>query len=264
MRLPFLRPKTDPAPTPSRGRRPPEPVGDVELARTRARRRLMGAGVLLALGVVSFPLVFENEPRPLPMDIPIVLPAGTAPAPAAPPRGGRPLPVLSVPAEAGNEVAQRAPAAADPAPPPAAASVPAATAAPAPAPRVAAAPVTVPEVAPAASSAAARAAPAGPPRAVPAGAVRVPPSDSASAAAAAASASGRYVVQVGAYTDGPTLRATRERVEKLGLKTYTQVIETAAGKRTRVRLGPYASRSEADAAAARLKRAGLPANILAL
>jgi DedD protein len=31
-----------------------------------------------------------------------------------------------------------------------------------------------------------------------------------------------------------------------------------------VRLGPYATRDEAEAAAAKLKRAGLPANILAL
>ena len=37
-----------------------------------------------------------------------------------------------------------------------------------------------------------------------------------------------------------------------------------AGKRTRVRLGPYTTRAEADAAAAKLKAAGLPANVLAL
>lgn len=231
------------------------PVGDVALARTRARRRLMGAGVLLVLGVASLPLVFENEPRPLPMDIPIVLPAGTAAAPAAPPRAGRPLPVLSVPAEAGNEVAQAAPTVAGTAstPAPGAASSPAAAAAPAPVQRMAAAPAPPPAASAVAKPVAAS------------GAARAAPSSAASTAAAvAAPAPGRYVVQVGAYTDGPTLRATRERVEKLGLKTYTQVVETAAGKRTRVRLGPFATRSEADAAAARLKRAGLPANILTL
>ena len=56
----------------------------------------------------------------------------------------------------------------------------------------------------------------------------------------------------------------RAKVEKLGLKTYTQVIEGDGVKRTRVRVGPYASRDEADAAAAQVKRAGLPAFILAL
>jgi DedD protein len=81
---------------------------------------------------------------------------------------------------------------------------------------------------------------------------------------AAAPGPSRFVVQVGAYSDPAALRDARQRVERLGLKTYTQVIETAAGKRTRVRIGPFASRQEADAAAAKVKGAGMPANILAL
>ena len=48
------------------------------------------------------------------------------------------------------------------------------------------------------------------------------------------------------------------------MKTYTQVIETEAGKRTRVRVGPFATRDEAAAAGRTLKAAGLPANILSL
>jgi DedD protein len=67
-----------------------------------------------------------------------------------------------------------------------------------------------------------------------------------------AAAEGRFVVQVGAYSDAATLRETRAKVERLGLKTYTQVIEGDAGKRTRVRVGPFATRDEAQAAAARL------------
>lgn len=72
------------------------------------------------------------------------------------------------------------------------------------------------------------------------------------------------MVQVGAYSDSATLRETRQKVEKLGLKTYTQVIEGDAGRRTRVRVGPFASRAEAQAAVAKLKAAGLPANLLTL
>jgi DedD protein len=53
-------------------------------------------------------------------------------------------------------------------------------------------------------------------------------------------------------------------VEKLGLKTYTQVVETESGPRTRVRVGPFDSRDEADKAAARIKGTGLAANILSL
>ena len=75
---------------------------------------------------------------------------------------------------------------------------------------------------------------------------------------------GRFVVQVGAYSDGGTLRDTRQKVEKLGLKTYTQVIDSDGGKRTRVRVGPFATRAEAQSAVAKLKAAGLPANLIVL
>lgn len=71
-------------------------------------------------------------------------------------------------------------------------------------------------------------------------------------------------MQVGAYSDAAMLRETRQKVEKLGLKTYTQAIEGDAGKRTRVRVGPFTTRAEAQSAAAKLKAAGLPANLLTL
>jgi DedD protein len=83
-------------------------------------------------------------------------------------------------------------------------------------------------------------------------------------AASAATGPGRFVVQAGAYTDAAKLREARQKVEKLGLKTYTQVIDTEAGKRTRVRVGPFTTRQEADAVAAKVKSAGLQANVLTL
>ena len=80
----------------------------------------------------------------------------------------------------------------------------------------------------------------------------------------ASAPSARVVVQVGAYVDPAKLGDARQRVEKLGFKTYTQVVQTDAGQRTRVRVGPFASRAEADRAAARIKASGLPAAILTL
>jgi DedD protein len=270
MRLPFFRPKPDAepqrpaAPRAERGRGASAEAmpGDVELARRRARQRLVGALVLLLVGVVAFPVLFETQPRPLPVDIPIRVGEG-------PPSSGsttpalRPLPVTSLPAEA----------VAEPLPSPPAASQAAAMAAPVPAPRLASAPVLAPVLAP-------DAAPARAPASAPATAAlparnEAARNEAARAAAllaggrvasvpAAATEAGRYVVQVGAYTDARTLKEARAKVEKLGLQTYTQVIEGDAGKRTRVRLGPYATRAEAEAAAEKLKRAGLPANILAL
>ena len=49
-----------------------------------------------------------------------------------------------------------------------------------------------------------------------------------------------------------------------GPRTYTQVVNTKDGKRTRVRVGPFGSREEADKAAATLKKAGLAGAVLAL
>ena len=74
----------------------------------------------------------------------------------------------------------------------------------------------------------------------------------------------RFVVQAGAYSEASALREARQKVEKLGLKTYTQVIEGDSGKRTRVRVGPFATRQEAEAVAAKLKGVGLQVSILAL
>ena len=74
----------------------------------------------------------------------------------------------------------------------------------------------------------------------------------------------RFVVQVGAFAEPGPLRDVRAKVEKLGLKTYTQVAQTADGPRTRVRVGPFATRAEAERAAAKIKSAELPAAILTL
>ena len=81
---------------------------------------------------------------------------------------------------------------------------------------------------------------------------------------AAASDAGRFVVQVGAFSDVAAAHETRAKVEKLGLKTYTQVATTASGKRIRVRAGPYNSRAEADKSLAKARAAGLTAVVLTL
>jgi DedD protein len=80
----------------------------------------------------------------------------------------------------------------------------------------------------------------------------------------AAEAEGRFVVQVGAFSDVTKAREARLKVEKAGLKTYTQVAETKDGKRIRVRVGPFASKAEAEKAASKIKTLDLPAAILTL
>ena len=93
MRLPFFRSKNEaaeagPARKRPRSAAPAVPPDDAAIAaaRTQARRRLVGALVLLALGVIGFPLLFETQPRPLPQDTPIVVAADALRADLQPPR----------------------------------------------------------------------------------------------------------------------------------------------------------------------------------
>lgn len=278
MALPSFFKRKDPKPTLSPAN---DPLGDdngpVQAARTRARRRLIGAVVLLAIGVVVFPLLFETQPRPLPADIPIELPRrdGQPARTAALPRHAPAvtvLPPVSEPASpaAAEPAASAAPAAVEPGdkatteparpdppkPDPPKSDPPKPEAARPEPPR---APASRPEAAQAADT---RRAEADRARALLEG--RSVAAAAAPASAASEPRTGRFVVQVGAYTDAATLREVRAKVEKLGLKTYTQAIETEAGKRTRVRVGPFATRQEADNASGKLKGAGLPGNVLTL
>lgn len=248
----FLQRRSPAAPAPSAGS-----DEDIAAARTRARRRLTGATLLVLLGVIGFPLVFETQPRPIPVDIPIEIPRKDGVPALALPAPRKPLAVASAPenaprepvitesaADAGKEVTAARPPAA-PTPP----------AAPAEAPKkVAAAPR------PAASAPDAARAKALLEGKEPAPATAV----AASRSDAPADASGRFVVQVGAFADAGAAREMRGKVEKLGLKTYTQVVETSSGSRIRVRAGPFGSREEADKALAKAKAAGLNAVVLTL
>ena len=232
----------------------------VQRARTRARQRLIGAAVLLGIGIVGFPLVFETQPRPIPVNIPIETPAKDgapaltmpAPRPPAPVVASAPIatpsrPAATVPAEvitesreeAGREIAAPAPVA------PPAASKPAAPPSK---------PVVEPK--PAEPKPAVAATEGARARALLDGQAEKPEKPGAD--------TGRFVVQVGAFADAASARETRLKVEKLGLKTYTQVASTSAGNRIRVRVGPFASRGEADKALAKARSAGLTAVVLTL
>ena len=71
-------------------------------------------------------------------------------------------------------------------------------------------------------------------------------------------------MQVGAFADTAKANAARRKLEAAGLKTYTHVAETKEGKRTRVRVGPFPTRAEADQVAAKVKGLSLQASVLTL
>ncbi len=246
--LSFLKRKSKNASAPAAA---PESADTVQQARIRARQRLVGAVVLVVAGVVGFPLLFETQPRPLPADTPIEIARKEAAEPAVRPAAQAPVERAAAletePARdeaPATRVAPPAPVTAEPpartSPPPAVERSEPRPAAPAPKP---------PEHKPAApsrtDSARAQALLEGKPPAAPASDVR-------------------FIVQVGAYADASAARDVRQKVEKLGLKTYTQVVETSAGNRVRVRVGPFASRDDAERAAGKIKSAGLNSAVFTL
>ena len=198
----------------------------VEVMRRRARHRLMGASVLVLVGVIGFPLVFDTQPRPVASDIRIDIPDRNKVAErAAPAPSAAPLQTASA-LDPKEELVDKKAAAKDAGAAPASAVTPA-----------------QPE---------------------PTAAASTTPSNTPPAADKEKADAPRFVVQVGAYSDEAKVREVRNKIEKAGLKTYTQVAETKEGKRVRVRLGPFASRDEADKAVAKLKHLNFQAQILNL
>jgi DedD protein len=227
----------------------PELVDSVQQARVRARQRLVGALVLVVFGVVGFSLLFDTQPRPISADIPIDIARKDAMPPGRPAVNGvvRPAPRT---ARAADEVPAPVESAPEPAPS-VVAVAPVAVEAPAPTPTLEKKPDPKPaEPKPESKPTAAK------------------PVDSSRAQALLegkpAAASGRFVVQVGAFAETSAASEARKKVERLGLKTFTQVVNTTAGNRVRVRVGPFASRDEADRAAGKIKSAGLPSAIVPL
>lgn len=235
----------------------PPQAESIEAIRRRARHRLIGATVLVGIGVVAFPLLFDTQPRPIAVDIPIEIPDRNKVKPLAVP------PAAPAPATTGKVAPAPAPAAAPVAAPKAAASAPAAE----PVARAADKPVV------AAPKAEAPAEPkpevkveakAEPKPAAPAKADDGNRARALLEGQGANGAAGRFVVQVGAFADADKARETRLKVEKAGLKTYTHVAETKDGRRIRVRAGPFGTKAEADRAAEKIKGLDLPAAILTL
>lgn len=211
------------------GRSSPTSVSEladaVQQARVRARHRLIGAAVLVMMGVIVFPLLFETQPRPVSVDVPIEIPRKeTAPPlvmPSAKPAAGHAPSegAATAPAEMLTETADDAG-------------------------REVVPPARVAEAARPAASASSSAA--------------------AGADAHRTDAAARFVVQAGAFADNTAAKEVRTKVEKLGIKTFVQIVDTAEGKRIRIRAGPYNSREEADKVLARMKAGGVSAVVLAL
>lgn len=208
------------------------PVNDDELQlKKRARRRLVGAIVLVLLVVVFLPMVLDEERKPLPGNVVIQIPPLVPADKAFPPSTGAPpavSPATSTAPPPAEQAVQNPPSAPDAG----AASVPRTPDHGAPLPRP-------PE--PAA-------------KAVPEPAASAQPKIEAKTEAAPAKAdahhdsaaeAGGYVVQLGAFSNAANARALLDRLKQARIPGYVETLRTPGGTKTRVRAGPYATEAAA-------------------
>jgi DedD protein len=229
------------------------PAESVEAIRKRARHRLLGSVVLVLGAVIGLPLLFDSQPRPVAIDTPIVIPDRNQAAPLLAPSAAK---QAALP----REVVVDAPEA------PVVLASEKGTVANASAldpheevvtkdTKLAAKPEVKPEAKPEAKIAQKAEAKVDTKQE----AKPEPKTDSKSADHAV-----RSVVQVGAFADLAKAKEARSKLEQAGLKTYTQDVDTKEGKRTRVRVGPFVNKEEADKTAEKIRKLNLPATVLKL
>lgn len=220
-----------------------KPISDEELQlRKRARRRLIGAIVLVTAVVVALPMVLDNEPKPVSQDINIRIPSpdsGTftskvVPVTPAPESKPAPKPPATV-----AEKPETTPTAESKAPK-----------------TLASAPAAKPEATRATKETAKQAEEA---QAAKAAAETQAPREAGKKAGESA---GQFVVQVIALADAQKARQMQQRISAAGIKSYTEVVKTKKGDVTRVRAGPFATREAAEEARAQLKTIELDGKVI--
>jgi len=234
------------------------PAESVEVLRRRARHRLIGATVLVIIGVVGFPLVFDTQPRPVSVDIAVDIPDR----------------IKTKPMVSASAATKQTPLATDAALSPKEEVVTSAKKEETPIPTASQTPVAVTPTAPPATATAKTAEPLKTPEPAKAdsktsdtstlaktsSASLVPVTPSASAAVEGP----RFVVQIGAFAEDVKVKEVRLKLEKAGYKTYTNIANTKDGPRTRVRVGPFASKDEAEKMANKIKQLQLQPQVLTL
>ena len=249
------------------------PAESVEVIRKRARHRLMGSVVLVLGAVVGLPLLFDSQPRPVAIDTPIVIPDRNQISPLSATAGSAKTGAIKEGLAQDQVIAAGQTGAAKSAVTNSAGLDP------------------HEEVVPKDNKAEAKAeaktdakaeAKLEPKSELKAEAKSEPKSepksenkpDAKEAAKAKALLDGkeapnsgdavRSVVQVGAYADLAKAKEARAKLESAGFKTYTQEIDTKDGKRIRVRVGPFATKEEADKTAEKIRKLNLQASVLKL
>lgn len=224
----------------------------------RARRRLVGAIAFAGLAAVVLPMVMDEEPKQQVQDVQIVIPGQdqTAFNPRTLAAKSSPA-AVPTPAPGPAVVKPAAPVAA--VAPLAVQSTPAAKPADVPLTKPnGKAPETVPEKPVEKKT--------GKPVEKPAEKSAKPADDTQRAAAilggkasesTPANGSGQHVILIGAFANAANVKQLQSKISDLGIKTFTEPLDSPQGKKTRVRAGPFPNREAADAALDKMKRIGV-------
>lgn len=222
----------------------------------RARRRLVGAAAFASLAVVFLPMVLDEAPPPPSHEVAIRIPGQDAPPPAV--VASKAPAAAPVRAEAAAPAAVPAPAAKEAAP-----VVPSAPAEPAKAAEPTAKVVATSRASGAADVAKAAAKPATKDVAP---AKEVPPAKETDAKRAQAILDGKaqaapHVILIGAFANPGNVKTLQVKLAELGIKTYTEPLDSPQGKKTRLRAGPFPSREVAEKAQEKMKRIGVAGQV---
>jgi len=224
------------------------PISDEELQlKKRARRRLVGAIVLVTAVAVILPMVLDSEPKSISQNVDIQIPQPDSgefkPKGSRTSSGAVEKPIQGMPTAPAKAEPPTSVAKVDPTPP-------------------AVSPISEPP----ATKEVVKGPPAKAPAPVATEAPKAAAKETATAEAAPkeapASASGAYVVQVAALSDTAKAKQLEKQMAGVGLQTYTEVVNTQAGAVTRVRAGPFATKEAAEKARTQLKKAGLDGKVV--
>ena len=250
-----------------------QPVDPVLPEKKRARRRLVGAAAMVLAAIIGLPMLLESEPQPLAEDIQINIPSldksATDSAVAASEQAPAVMPVAGDEASAAQGSTDRTAAASDAT----STSTPSVTETPS-----ASAATTEKSKKPAVSASA----PAEPK----AQAASQPKSsteseraaqvrallDGKSASAAKASSEPasaqtkpeKFVLQVAALSSADKAKELQQKLSKAGISSYTEKVKVSGSEQIRVRVGPFASREEADKVRGKLSGMGLNGMVMTL
>ena len=65
------------------------------------------------------------------------------------------------------------------------------------------------------------------------------------------------MILIGAFSNPANVKQLQTKIGELGIRVFTEPLDSPQGKKTRVRAGPFTSREAADKALEKMKRIGV-------